>query len=266
MIPNPFSISFSKLLECSNLFVRFRLNRPSFIVVLGMHRSGTSCATKVLNLAGASFGRTIVDQPAEDNGEIHWESAVTIWINNQVLANSGGSWESPPNDIKIRGIDKWRCRRFLWDFAGTEVGLFKDPRLLLTYKLWESVLPPHVIIACIRHPLEVAKSLEKRDKMPLQTGLALWEHYNKRLLAITGEAKRVYWFNFNNGRHAAKELLTQVSADLPLRITDEALAYFDADSRHHRFSSQIPVRLNNLYETLISRSRAGKNSRELHAN
>lgn len=247
----------SSYLEAYRLYRRYSSNVPKFVVVLGMHRSGTSCATRILNLAGASFGRTVVDEPAPDNGEIHWESANSIWINNHVLAKSGGSWSSPPEgEIRFSRRDRWRCQRFLWEFSDCATGLFKDPRMLLAFDLWKSVLPEHVVVACIRHPLEVARSLGKRDGIKLPHAFELWRHYNSKLLDIARNHHPVVWFDFNDGHLAARRMLEEVSRIVATTVDEHALAHFTADARHHDTTSDVPPELQELYQALVQAASA----------
>ncbi len=66
------------------------------IVVLGMHRSGTSAVTRVLNLLGADVGPA-ADLIAEyDNPSGHWENKTLTACNDRILAAFGRSWDFPP--------------------------------------------------------------------------------------------------------------------------------------------------------------------------
>jgi hypothetical protein len=59
------------------------------IVILGMHRSGTSATTRALGLLGASLG------PPANLGKF-WENQVMRRPNEQLLEAFGGGWECPP--------------------------------------------------------------------------------------------------------------------------------------------------------------------------
>jgi hypothetical protein len=70
-----------------------------------------------------------------------------------------------------------------------EVPLVKDPRLSLFLSELPSMLAgPERLTICVRHPLEVARSLAVAHDMPVSAGLALWEIYN--CLITTGLAGR----------------------------------------------------------------------------
>ncbi len=65
---------------------------------------------------------------------------------------------------------------------------WKDPRTTLLLPFWRQVIGrPIACVFCVRHPLEVARSLERRDGLELPVGLALWERYQHRAVAgLTG--------------------------------------------------------------------------------
>src|SRR5512146_569597 len=61
------------------------------ILVLGMHRSGTSAVARVLNLCGASLGGELL--PAkEDNERGFWENRAILALHERFLAEVGSSW------------------------------------------------------------------------------------------------------------------------------------------------------------------------------
>src|SRR5262245_37033824 len=63
-------------------WLRYRTTQPLTIVVLGMHRSGTSCITRMVNLSGAFLGGPVVSaNPSNRTG--HWESVEGVAINDR---------------------------------------------------------------------------------------------------------------------------------------------------------------------------------------
>ena len=63
-----------------------------------MHRSGTSCIARILNLNGISLGDDIMSSK-KDNPAGFWENWYFYKINNDILKNSNGDWDSPPEKI-----------------------------------------------------------------------------------------------------------------------------------------------------------------------
>ena len=149
------------------------------VVVLGMHRSGTSCLAGLLQEAGVDFGDVPTRSIANARGSR--EDGDVVRLNDDVLAYSGGSWDDPPKQLKwsmdmmsVRHEIVTRPRWLTWGF--------KDPRTLLTLPFWEEGLEQPRFIATVRHPFAVAKSLEKARGINYWRGLELWMAYNSALL------------------------------------------------------------------------------------
>ena len=67
---------------------------PPTLVVLGMHRSGTSSVTGALTLAGATPPLTLMP-PKPDNPTGFWESERVAAFNDGLLARMGAEWHTP---------------------------------------------------------------------------------------------------------------------------------------------------------------------------
>lgn len=164
------------------------------VVVLGMHRSGTSFLIRALNLSGLWLGpedtlSTIAGRAMSGNPKGNYESRGAIAINNAILAKSGGSWFCPPPRLRSDAADLQRIQAFCAGLqsdgrsAHVRWG-WKDPRTLLTLEVWRQALQrPIFVVGSFRHPTAVAQSLLARDKIPLEIGYALWNYYNSRLLS-----------------------------------------------------------------------------------
>jgi hypothetical protein len=147
----------------------------SAIVVLGMHRSGTSCLAGMLIAVGAQAPGTVIRN--WDNARGHHEAVDAVRLNEAVLAHSGGHWLQPPATLRWLPEHAAERDRLL---AQPHL-LLKDPRTLLTLPFW---CPPAArLIGIIRHPLAVAHSLLAWRQMPVTEGLALWTAHNRVLLA-----------------------------------------------------------------------------------
>src|SRR5260370_22649785 len=93
-------------------WARYQIAGPATIVVLGMHRSGTSCITRMVNLCGASLGESTIGAN-EYNKSGHWEAAQGLEINELILRYSGGSWDNPPEQLRCAGFIRLKMREFL---------------------------------------------------------------------------------------------------------------------------------------------------------
>lgn len=162
-------------------------------VVLGMHRSATSLVAFALERCGiAMYG-----------GRFHCEDTSAMRINDQILSAAGGSWDSPPSyeaimakkDQFSRTIAQFVNKRYR-QARGNGRGLwgFKDPRTALTFDLWAPYLIRPILINVIRHPEEVARSLQRRNGFSIDFGIQLAKEYNRRILRIMNQYA-------NGGRH-----------------------------------------------------------------
>ena len=71
---------------------------PSTVVcITGMHRSGTSFASRTLSLLGVSLGdRDRLMPPGPDNPAGYWENQSIKEFDDELLSHLGGAWDFPP--------------------------------------------------------------------------------------------------------------------------------------------------------------------------
>ncbi|NIW80243.1 MAG: sulfotransferase family protein, partial [Calditrichae bacterium] len=157
----------------------------SSICIAGMHRSGTSMVSRVLNLAGLYLGADEkIMPPAPENQEGFWEHLDIVAINEEVLASIGAAWDFIPEfESGWETADALnslyeRAREILQPFEKQEFWGWKDPRNSITLPFWKHLLPDVKVILCVRHPLEVAQSLRSRNGSSIIFGLNLWYQYN----------------------------------------------------------------------------------------
>ncbi len=157
------------------------------ILILGMHRSGTSCLAGALQGYGLFSGEVHEWNPFNLKGNRENQSFVDM--NDMLLSKNNSSWDRPPeNKIKWTTQDSTKRDQLLKKLeleavkhSATCWG-FKDPRTLLVLPFWLESITDLSVIASFRHPISVANSLHQRSGMPMEKGLALWEFYNKLLL------------------------------------------------------------------------------------
>src|SRR3569623_42582 len=153
-------------------------------VILGMHRSGTSCSAGMLAAGGAASAGAAVRN--WDNARGHHEMLDVVRLNEAVLAHSGGHWLSPPREVAWTDAHAAERDRILRSAVDGLPALVKDPRMLLVLPFWRASAVPFREIAVVRHPLAVARSLASWRGMPLAEGIALWTAHNRALLADRG--------------------------------------------------------------------------------
>ncbi len=154
------------------------------VLVLGMHRSGTSATTRAINLLGVPFCKEDdlwLELPGNPTG--YWESSSLTRCNEALLHDLGSAWWCPPRPGEVAALldDPHRTRVALDLFRtlhSTESWVWKDPRVCATLPFWRAILDARLsCVLVLRHPLEIADSLRARDGMPRGWALALWERY-----------------------------------------------------------------------------------------
>jgi len=154
------------------------------VVILGMHRSGTSMVAGALAAGGVFVGNAgdlLSDQ--DDNPLGFWERSDVVSLNDSILAASDSAWFNPPADVlPASPDDKDNIESILSGMPADRSWLVKDPRMVLTWPLWQSALADPLLVFVYRDPCTVAMSLQRRNGFPLSLGLALWEYYNQLVL------------------------------------------------------------------------------------
>ena len=158
------------------------------IMVLGMHRSGTSALTRMLSLLGADPGKELLEAQEGVNERGFWEHRELVEINEALLSKLGTHWY----DFRPLAAGWWeqknlaslrtRASKFLRTaFASDDLAVIKDPRLCILLPFWEPLIrqagwQPSAVIAT-RAPWEVAASLCRRDPLDESTANLLWLRY-----------------------------------------------------------------------------------------
>ncbi|WP_297444278.1 sulfotransferase [Desulfurobacterium sp.] len=150
------------------------MRRP-LVIIIGMHRSGTSMLSRILGKLGIFMG-----WKKEQNNE----ALFFLRFNDWVLKQAHASWDNPYNytlagpdfrelmtELANKYIKSIRRVQYLGfpDFfkyrSLKELDFpwgWKDPRNTFTLDIWLKVFPNAKIIHIYRNPIDVAESLRKR--------------------------------------------------------------------------------------------------------
>jgi hypothetical protein len=153
------------------------------LIIIGMHRSGTSIVTRLLERAGLFAGGAWVDENEES---IYFSRANRAMCGEGPYLVHDFGWTAPKSDAFIaerRGYAERAARKigaFFADRTHQRQWGWKDPRNALTLPVWLSIYPNARILHIVRDGRAVAVSLAKRDDLEVSFGLALWGHYAAR--------------------------------------------------------------------------------------
>ena len=235
---------------------------PRCLLVVGMHRSGTSAVTRILANAGYALGREVIQQ-GPDNPAGFWENTAIVETHEDLLTSLGSSWNDPrplPVDWLKRAPARLARERLLRlldsEFDGAEKFVVKDPRLCRLLPLWKDVLAERGIdagvVLVVRHPGEVAASLKRRNDIAAMPAQWLW-----------ASCMANAWLDCKAWPHATLEysrLLQEPNAalkalaselDLPA-FAKHSYATLDEKLRHHRSDKSPLGPANDLYGALVA--------------
>jgi hypothetical protein len=221
------------------------------LVILGMHRSGTSALGGALSRLGVDFGRHLTP-PAKDNPRGYFEHPQIVALHDQLLRALGSRWDDdrpfPPGWAATQVATE--TRSLLVDLLKRDFGhvpLFgiKDPRMCRLVPLWfpifESLgVEPHFILIA-RHPWEVAESLERRDGLEASKGYLLWLDHTLQAELATRVCKRSlvsYEQVLNNPIAVLDRLQAQLQLPLlqPEGVETSLREFLEPSLQHHRFA------------------------------
>jgi len=225
-------------------------NQQKVVVVLGMHRSGTSAVARVLNLLGVDLGSSLMP-PAPSNVTGFWEHSEIVGINEKILEALGSdpfdprylsdNWKQPHEQI-----DQFKQLIFETikkEFSSSSLWGIKDPRMCRLLPLWKPIFkrfncqPLFVIV--IRNPKEVAESLKMRDGLSIPLSYFLWMRYMMQAELDTRGEKRVF-INYENLLADWKTVMSHISINLQLAwpkkyldVESEVNDFLKSELRHH---------------------------------
>lgn len=176
------------------------LRGKRIIVILGMHRSGTSVTTNLLTELGVPLSDDLMP-PTQDNARGYFESEEISKIHDRLLELFGLHWDTPttfvampfqwwksPSVVPLRNELIAIVRRQL---SEQPIWAFKDPRTARLLPVWHDIAADlgldakYVLVT--RHPVEVVGSLLRRDRLDPLVSELLWLEHNADALLYNGK-------------------------------------------------------------------------------
>jgi len=240
------------------------------LVILGMHRSGTSALSGALHLAGFNPGNELFE-PEEDNPKGNFENARITMLNERILDDLYAKW----NDTLLIPEDWWNSGLFDTfldtiiqileeEFNTGAPVLIKDPRLSILLPLYQKafeklhVHPGYVI--CTRNPLEIIASLVRRNNLSKEKSLLLWMDHQLKAELYSRNFKRIFlsYHEFlTSPIHCLTSIKTSVADEIQLTpdAQKKILEFLDKGLKHHNLQGKAPEiqaspELVELYKTL----------------
>jgi hypothetical protein len=251
------------------------------VLIAGMHRSGTSALTRVLNIVGCDLPKTVMGEN-EFNKTGHWESDELVVLNDAILKSAGSNWydwTSFNHDWykSLKGEEfLWRAQeKFSHEYGDSALSVMKDPRICRILPFWQRTfdalnIETRIVIP-IRNPYEVATSLARRDGLEVSYGLLLWLRHILDAEYSTRGKKRVFT-NFDSLMHDWADTIDKIGRGLDIiwpsktaKSAELISQFLVKDERHHHFDvskfstdHRTSAWLNSTYHTLLKWERDGE--------
>lgn len=234
------------------------------LIVLGMHRSGTSALAGALEACGFFPGEHLlqIDQGNNDTG--FFENPAVIHIHDEFLKSHDLDWryayKIASDHFTGEAADKAReaiVSLIKTEYLGHEPWCIKDPRMCALFPLWEQALAElgidYGVILMHRHPAAAAASLTRRDGLEAAHGQLLWCHHVLSAELSTRAVPRAL-LDYESFLEAPNIELTRLFTELKIdRVVNTNLGVDPGLKHVTTDASNSPELLGSLYEQLKSR-------------
>lgn len=225
--------------------------KKKVLVVLGMHRSGTSALTRGLQVLGVNLGDNLMSAFEGNNSKGFWEDLEIVAINDAALAWLGMDWHSLgslheahdwlgllDSPLAARAEGYLRAQILHQALFG-----IKDPRMARLLPFWREIFKrcavEPVFLLSSRDPISVADSLARRDGFLPGKSYYLWlEHMLSSVLETSAATRCVVSFDRLLDRPAKELARIAAVAGLPepegAALIDYCHEFLDQELRHFR--------------------------------
>ncbi|MBZ0111686.1 MAG: hypothetical protein K8J08_04425, partial [Thermoanaerobaculia bacterium] len=224
---------------------------PYGLMILGMHRSGTSAVASLFQQLGFHCGKhPMPPQPANPRG--YFEDRLIVDAHDRFLTQNRTAWSDPRPlpELFFAGTLADETKQELAsvmsdDFLTHDRWVMKDPRLCRLMPLWRAWADQHSknaplgFLHVLRSPRSVIRSLERREGFGAKKGALLWlRHYLESEISTRGRNRT--WLSFEDlasrGGKALAKAISRLDGWPSLESHDLDRAFsesFSSDLVHH---------------------------------
>lgn len=252
------------------------------LIITGMHRSGTSLAAQLTKALRPDAVSTGPELPADRwNPHGYHEPLDVVTANDRLLLGDRryprAHHTEPRSQRPLTERLGMRLRRVRFAVQPSLRALprraqrlqpeiealadaycdriVKDPRFCMTLGVWRPLASIERVLFCFRHPRAVARSLQRRDRLPLALGHRLWARHIETFLR-NAHALPCTLLDYDRllDRQAQPAELERIAAfagvDVHHLAGDRLTASIDTAGRHYGTETPVPARCRALYEQL----------------
>jgi hypothetical protein len=252
---------------------RSKSSDPRLVVVLGMHRSGTSTIARSLQVMGVELGSNFLP-PDQHNERGYWEDTDIHALNVEMLEAIDSDWhhltsvsQADVSALRNLGYVERASKILRHKIVGTQVFGLKDPRITKLLLFWTEVFKSCNIqvnyVLVIRNPLSIVQSLEKRDGLNRIHSFYLWLEYCLAALDF-GLDRLSAVIDYDRLIQSPKNQLKTLAERLDLCFDLTKMQIFETDFLNPKFRHSIhkidalkqdascPALVREVYTTLLS--------------
>jgi hypothetical protein len=240
------------------------------VVILGMHRSGTSALARGMKALSVDLGDNFFDL-TPDNPTGYWEDKALVALSQRVMEEMQLDWA----DTSLIARDRFQHYRIRLQrlkvghylkaaFFTRPLWGFKDPRTLRLLPFWLDALrdcsADAAYVLAIRHPRSVAASLFRRQEMPLPKAQRLWLVHNVPFLHELRD-KPLVVVDYDLLMEQPREQLERIARRLALPVDEAVRRQIDAfagdfldESLRHNASSMQDFHTETVVDRLVQRA------------
>lgn len=225
------------------------------LLVLGMHRSGTSALARLLSLLGAALPEHVVGA-TRGNEAGHWEPERLVKLHDEMLAEASSRWDDwrqfEPDALGPERLSYYKkaiARTIAEEYDDASLFVLKDPRICRFVPLYEEILgemdiEPRYILT-YRNPVSVLDSLAARDGMASSCASLVWlRHVLDAEAAIRDEARVfcAYEEYLDDWRTSAARISSTLDLDWPRSVDDagqEIDTHLSRGLQHHAATTEL---------------------------
>ena len=236
-------------------------NQTSILIIVGMHRSGSSLTASLLQNAGLHIGERLMASNTS-NLKGHFENLDFFRFHQRVLQSQAidpAGW-TLQKEIKVEPAFVELAQKLVAENVQPSAWGWKDPRTTLFLDFWATLLPDANFLLVYRSPWEVIDSLYRRSMEPdqiffQQPDLApkIWAHYNQNILDLQSRIpERCLLVNIQTITHQTQAWIDSLNQKFQLHLTAPDPSLYEAPLLHQKnLDSQYPSLLQTFFPQVL---------------